>query len=223
MAYIYKYENKINHHVYIGQTVDFKKRCREHKNASFNVNNKDYNCTIHRAIRKYGLENFEITILEECSSSIVNDREKHWIAFYNSYEQGYNETKGGQDGGYNGRQVNIYDLKGNYLKSYINAKEAALDLQVSYSTIQQVLHQKRPTCKKIQAKYTDDPRIITEFKSRQGGKIPIYQINKDNKNIIKEWESTACAAKELKLDASTITKCLKGKLKTCGGFEWRYK
>lgn len=224
MIYIYKYENLINHKIYIGQTVDFQKRCREHKNASLNKQNSDYDLPIHRAIRKYGLKNFNISIIDICNShEQANQKEKYWIKKYNSYEEGYNATKGGQDGGYNGKQVNIYDLKGNYIKSYENAKIAASELGVSYSTIMQVIHNKRPTCKNIQAKYFDDPREIKQFYSRQGGKIPIYQIDKFSDQIIQEWESAAEAARCLNLDPSSITKCLKGKIKSVGNFKWRYK
>lgn len=222
MGVIYKYENLINHHIYIGQTKDFKKRCREHKNAAYNPAHGDYNLPIHSAIRKYGLENFSIDIIDECSNEWLNEKEKYWINYYNSYKKGYNATEGGQEGGYNGKIVLVYDLDGNYITQYKNAKVCAEQIGVSYSTIQQVLHQTRPTCKKLQLKYIDDDRKITKFKSRQGGKIPIYQLTKD-KQIIKEWESAVIAARELNLDASTITKCLKGKLKTHGNFSWRYK
>lgn len=223
ISYIYKYENKINHKIYIGQSIDPKKRFREHKNAAFNSNNTDYDLPIHRAIRKYGLDNFDIVILEFCSKNQADEREKYWIQFYNSYNKGYNATNGGQDGGgYNGKEVLVYDLDGNFITSYVNAKEAAKTLGVSYSVVQQVLHAERPTCKQVQLKYADDDKIITKFKSRQGGKISIYQLD-INSNIIQEWDSAADASKALGIDSSSITKCLKDKAKTCGGFKWKYK
>lgn len=144
------------------------KRCREHKNAAFNKNSKDYNLPIHCAIRKYGLENFSINIIDECNDkNNANIKEKYWIEYYDSYKNGYNATIGGQDGGYNGKQVDIYDLNGKYITSYENAKIAAEKLNVTYSTIMQVIHNKRPTCKNIQAKYHDDKsRKIKKFYSR---------------------------------------------------------
>lgn len=224
MGVIYKYENNINHHIYIGQSVNLKKRIREHKCAFSNPNNPDYNFPIHRALRKYGVENFTISILEEVEDNALDEREVYWIAYYDSYKNGYNATPGGQNGGgYNGKEVCLYDLNGNFVRSYKNAKTACEAIKVSYSTIQQVLHQKRPTCKGYQIKYRDDNREIKKFKSRQGGAIPIYQLEKNTNNIIKEWDSAQQAARELNLDASTITKCLKGKLKSHGGYSWKYK
>ena len=52
---------------------------------------------IHRAINKYGKSNFTIEVIEEVESTNLNDRERYWIKYYNSYNNGYNSTKGGQD------------------------------------------------------------------------------------------------------------------------------
>lgn len=221
--YIYKYENKINGHSYIGQTNNIDKRKREHRNASQNPNHKDYNLPIHRAITKYGEDNFIFSILEECSSQVVNERERYWIAYYNSYSKGYNATIGGQDGGgYNGKKVLAFDYQDNYVKSFDNAKQAAIELGLGYGVVQQVLHQQRKSCRGYQLKYEEDPREITVYNSRQGGTISILQFDKNN-NFIKEWKSAAEAGRTLKLDNSSITKCLKGKIKSCGGFIWKYK
>ena len=56
---IYKIENLINHKVYIGQTIDIKTRWFHHKTATDNF-------IIHKAFKKYGLDNFSFNILEEC-------------------------------------------------------------------------------------------------------------------------------------------------------------
>lgn len=47
-------------------------------------------------MNKYGIEHFSIQQIEECSDNIVNEREKYWIKFYNSYYNGYNATLGGE-------------------------------------------------------------------------------------------------------------------------------
>ena len=47
-------------------------------------------------MNKYGIEHFTIENIEECSDSIVNEREQYWIKFYNSYYDGYNATLGGE-------------------------------------------------------------------------------------------------------------------------------
>ena len=50
---------------------------------------------------------------------------------------------------------------------------------------------------------------------------PILQIN--NGNIVAEYDSIGNAGKSTGCNPSNICKVLKGRMKTCGGFEWRYK
>ena len=54
---IYKIENKINHKIYIGQSVNPAKRFKQHCNTS------KYNSLITKAIEKYGENNFSLEIL----------------------------------------------------------------------------------------------------------------------------------------------------------------
>lgn len=46
-------------------------------------------------MRKYGLENFTFSILEECPQNKLKEREIYWIKYYNTYRKGYNATRGG--------------------------------------------------------------------------------------------------------------------------------
>ena len=101
MHYIYKYTNKINGKVYIGQTNNLQKRFNGHKSEAFNPKSKGYNLPFHCAIRKYGIKNFIYEVLEEIedgeSQDFINDREIFFIDFYHSLttENGYNLTMGG--------------------------------------------------------------------------------------------------------------------------------
>lgn len=85
--------------MYIGLTSNLKRRHSDHLNASRNPKNRDYNLPIHRALRKYGEENFELNILEDDieDKEKLKEKEIYWIKFYNTYEnrQHYNETPGG--------------------------------------------------------------------------------------------------------------------------------
>lgn len=51
---------------------------------------------------------------------------------------------------------------------------------------------------------------------------PILQYDKDN-NLIKEWTSSKNASVELNIDTSSITACCRGRLRTAGGYIWKYK
>ena len=85
MIGIYKYQNKINHKIYIGQSIDLEQRRYAHKSSAFNKNAKDYNSQFHQAIRKYGLENFSYEILEENIDNFDELNEKE-IAFIQEFQ-----------------------------------------------------------------------------------------------------------------------------------------
>lgn len=92
---IYKITNTINGKSYIGQSVDIHKRWTSEKNASQNANRHEYNYPLSKALRKYGIENFSFTIIEQCPKDELNKKETYWINFYDTYFNGYNQTLGG--------------------------------------------------------------------------------------------------------------------------------
>ena len=64
---IYKWENLINHKCYIGQSIDLNKRIAHHFS---NIKNGKYDNPLYRAINKYGLENFDVAIIEVLENTI---------------------------------------------------------------------------------------------------------------------------------------------------------
>lgn len=100
MLYIYCFTNKINNKRYIGQTNDIEKRKRGHKSEAFNPKSNSYYLPFHKAIRKYGLENFNFEVIEEINDHFgreyLNEREQYFISYYQSLtsQNGYNIAKG---------------------------------------------------------------------------------------------------------------------------------
>lgn len=91
MGYIYKIYNDINDKVYIGQTAKtIESRWCEHL---YNANSIDRH--LYFAMRKYGIDHFFIEEIEECDNEMLDDREIYWVSYYDSYNNGYNETLGG--------------------------------------------------------------------------------------------------------------------------------
>ena len=89
MGYIYKIVNKVNGKTYIGLTrKSIEHRWLVHKNT---YKYKHY--PLYRAMQKYGIDNFEISILEQCDD--CNSREIYWIGELDTYNDGYNATTGG--------------------------------------------------------------------------------------------------------------------------------
>lgn len=95
---IYKITNKINGKLYIGQSVEIESRWTRHKRELNGFKHK--NKHLERAWHKYGKENFTHEIIEICDREVLDEREKFWIAYFNSndYKYGYNQDTGGRLG-----------------------------------------------------------------------------------------------------------------------------
>lgn len=94
---IYCFTNKINKKKYIGQSFNIKDRINQHKYRANCINDSGYNMPLHHAIRKYGWDNFKITIIERCQLDELDNREKYWIKKLNTLSpNGYNILIGGQ-------------------------------------------------------------------------------------------------------------------------------
>lgn len=131
---IYKITNKVNGKSYIGQTrYSLEFRWRQH------IHKKD-NTYFHNALRKYGINNFSIEIIEECEISKLNEREIFYIAKFNTFKDGYNLTIGG-DGNRRLLLDNYYDeIKDLYLSGFSSNKIATL-YNVDKASIVKILKQ----------------------------------------------------------------------------------
>ncbi len=91
---IYMHRNKINNKMYIGQTCQNPPTKRWLRGEGYQHCSKFYH-----AIQKYGWDNFEHIILERnLTLEQANVKEKFYIQFYNSIQNGYNIKLGGSKG-----------------------------------------------------------------------------------------------------------------------------
>lgn len=89
--WIYKITNIQNNKIYIGQTIrPIEQRFHRHLNDALN---NIIDTHFARAIRKYGKDSFIIEQIDTANTQKeLNEKEQYWIKFYNSIENGYNET-----------------------------------------------------------------------------------------------------------------------------------
>ena len=95
MIGIYKITNQLNNHSYIGLSTKVEERWKYHQ-SPYNQQRESYK-SLYKAFEKYGIENFIFEILEECSIQELGEKEKYYIAKYDTYKNGYNMTTGGED------------------------------------------------------------------------------------------------------------------------------
>lgn len=91
---IYVILNTKNQKVYIGKTLDFRERWKDHKkmlNGGYH-----HNRHLQNAWNKYGAKRFKFLRLEYCEAEELDTREKHYIAVYKAKGLVYNLTDGGE-------------------------------------------------------------------------------------------------------------------------------
>lgn len=93
---IYGLRNKINNKWYVGQSIDIHDRWH----LGYELMHCKGQPKIYRALKKYGYDNFDKVIIEECENVdwILDYRETHWIRELDSIKNGYNLKEGGAAG-----------------------------------------------------------------------------------------------------------------------------
>ena len=193
---IYKIENKLNGKVYIGQSINIEERWKQHKrNYSFLTSN------FYKAIQEFGINNFNWFIIEECNKKELNEKEKYWINFYDSINNGYNMKIGGS---YHKKltdeQLNfiIEDL----IKNELTIKEISKEYNVTTTYIYEINRGER---------------------NKQNNRIyPLRKLNWENKNslngdeIIKDLQNLSLSIKDIidkyNICENTIRRINKGEI-----------
>lgn len=208
---IYMYKSPSGKY-YIGQTIRPKFRKNEHVSRAFNGSELPF----HRAIRKYGIDSFEYSILcritcsnTETLSEILNNLEQYYIIKYNSkVPTGYNVTEGGE---------------GNL--GIVLSEETKYKMSLS-----KIGHKCSANTKKKMSRWQVGKKLSEDTKNKirdaHVGKIcnkrPCCQYTLDGE-FISEYSSIKEAAEMNNINKVSISFVLSGKHKTAGGYIWKYK
>ena len=87
---IYKITNLLTGHYYIGSSINIATRWVDHRCAA---KKHTGNSRLYSALRKYGIENFDISVLEECSPDDRLSTEQKWLDMHFGNEMCYNISK----------------------------------------------------------------------------------------------------------------------------------
>lgn len=211
MAYIYQIINNINNKIYIGKTeFSIEKRFKEHCQDAFREKNEKR--PLYAAMRKYGIENFHIELIEETDNP--EEREIYWIEQKRSFKNGYNATLGGD-----GKKYIDYDLviaTYNELQSIV---DTANKLNIHKDSVANILHNSNISI--CSAK-----EVLTK---KYGKIIHMYDLNN---NYLKTFPSANAAARYMVENNLTnckistikqhITEVCTNRRKTAAKFKWKY-
>ena len=214
---VYKHTNKINGKSYIGITgINPVKRWRN--GFGYYSQPKFFN-----AIKKYGWDNFSHEILVfDLTKEEACKVEKELIAKFNSIENGYNVSPGGNSMVCIERiSVDKYDpYTGNLICTYPSIALAAEDVKTSDSHITEACQGKHSVIAGFGWTYHGEkyhkPKTVVRRKQ------PVQKINIETGEVLRTYSSAKEAALDCSLSPSMICLCCNGVCKTGKGFAWRY-
>ena len=225
---IYMYINKINGKRYIGQTIDFNRRHKEHIR-----HNKS---PLEKAMQKYGEENFEIIILKEDieSQCLLNLFECYYIKKYNTVvenKKGYNISDGGFNGNpYAGKtKEEMEEIRRKMSENHAYFKGENHPMYGKHHS--EEAKRKMSETQKGEKSYWYGKKHSEETKqkmskARQGENNPMYgkgkiiaQYDKQG-NLIKVWNSSNEIKHKLNISQSSIIACCKFWEMDCNKEEW---
>lgn len=237
MVGIYMIINSIDNKIYIGQSINIKKRFQSHKQKL--KSNTHYNIHLQNAWNKYGEDNFYFTILCECEKEKLNELEEYYIFCLDAtnLEIGYNVALGGNSsitsettknklsalnqGEKHPKSKAIYCIELNKVFPY--ARKITEELGINHGDIIKCCRGIRKSCKNMHWMYYDDflekGSIINSIKSqpKRKHKMPVYC-----KELNLEFESIAEASRKTGCDSRAIHNCCNNQTHTTNNLHWEY-
>jgi group I intron endonuclease len=224
IGYIYKIVSP-NNKIYIGQTLNYIKRKSDYRYRNFKQQIKLWNnCSFYNWNPS---ENFEI--IEEClcdlNKTILNDREKFWINYFDSFKNGLNCNEGGHG---NIGHKHSDETKQKIRNAHLGVKHSEernknKSLYTKGRKHTESSKEKMSSVKKdrmnedIKKKISD--RLIGNkngIGNKGNSKMVICLNNNKIYNSIKE------ACDDLILNMSNVVNVCKGKYKKTKGYEFKY-
>jgi len=197
---------------YIGQSIYSEKiRTKGH------LKSKD-STHFHRAIKKYGWENFTTDILHEnIDPMYLDDWEIYYISIYETLgSKGFNMTAGGRGiRGYKHAEIHKSQLSvkmtgaNNHFYGRVHTSETRNLISKTR------IGEKNPNFGKPHSE--EHKKKIAESHLK-----PVEQWSSDGKTCIHTFDSITLAANVIGRSPTCISQCLRGVQKTSGGFIWKY-
>ncbi len=238
---VYKIVNTKTGKIYIGSSVDLKRRERVHFNSLKRGNHE--NSHLQNAYNKHGKDNFVFEVIEEINKEYNIEREQHWIN-QNSFNELYNinptagsflgrthsdETKLKiRLGNSNSRGVHQIDATtGDLIESFSSAREAERSTGIKSSKISPCCKGKQKSSGGYKWRFTNESssenkKWIACNGAPHGLSKRVCQIDRESNSIIDTFPSSMEAERVTGVANQSISKCCTGKRNTAGGYKWEY-
>lgn len=221
---IYKITNRVNGKVYIGQTIrSLEHRWKQHCSKSSGC------IYIHRAIQKYGKENFTVEQIDVASDrEELNKKEQYWIQHYDCIApKGYNMTTGGDnfercdDSREKIRKRQTGETNSFYGKTHSDEVKKRFSEQrkgennAMYGSAR--FGEKNPMYGKHHSEETKQlyREMFSGSNSPRAKKVVCVETGE-------VFNTVTDAARYIGKTNTHLCACCKGKVQTCGGYHWRY-
>lgn len=242
-GYIYKITSPSNR-IYIGKTTNLKKRIIYYSNSHCKAQK-----ILYESIKKYGWDNHILEVIKEVDNiENLNNLEIEFIEKYKTNIIKYPEFNGMNlsDGGegntgpksdswkskmkekwesteYREKMNNIYQSPEWKEKCRIRQKGKKLPVETKQKMKDNWLNEEYKA--KMSQKFKKPKPIRSEIhrlKLSKSNSKAILQLDKEG-NFIKEWNSMTAVKKELNIPISNISKVCNNKIKSAGGYVWKFK
>ena len=206
------------------------------------IDKEKYVSVLHRAMNKYGVDNFSFEIIDEVENDLLNQKEKEYIQQYNSLvPNGYNLTTGG-DGTPGYSRIQSPEEKEKRKESNKNFYILHPEEREKRSTATKKLWQDEEYRRKVTESnikfYKEHPGILAKENNPFYGKthseetkkklreknsvLTVYQLDKDTLEIIQEYSSIREAEATLQVSHGWISKAARQN-KIAYGYRWKIK
>ena len=196
---------------YVGKTNNIKRRFAQHKSKKCleKTGSKKLASWILKLLSNNLLPIMEI--IEECDDN-WEEREKYWISYYSNTNL-CNLSNGGEGVGHN-------DYTKSKIKNALTGRKRSDEEKQAIS---------KAMIGKKRGKYTNTEGHKKRYENHEERKKCGIKLRKKvgqydlENNLIQEFESLREASRQLNIDCGSISKCCRGKIKSAGGYIWKYK
>lgn len=224
--------------VYIGQSINIKKRWNYYKCNYHNIVDKQNK--LFNSFKKYGIDNHIFEVIEECNVEQLNEREIYWGEIFNCTDinKGLNLRELGKQGIWTDEAKTKLSQAHIGKPKHTDESKAKISAKLKGTKYTEEQKQKCSENSGMRNKinhtggskkgWKRTPEQIEQIRSKKLGlkiqkdtrKIIQYDLNN---NIIKEFKNITEAMNETGIRRDSIGNVLKNRQNSAGGYLWKYK